>query len=357
MDRDEIGASENGRPRLRIGVAGLGYWGPNRLRVLVDNPRAEVRAICDLDPERLNRYHRRYPSTSAHREFGDLLSNGDLDAVVVATPVFTHASLVTEALEAGKHVFVEKPLAASTAEATELVRLAAERKRVLVCGHTFVHSPPVLAIKKLLDERALGDLHYISSSRVNLGPYRSDVSVVFDLGPHDFSILRLWLGRPPVSMSAVGRDVISAGVSDFAFVTAIFDDGLIANLELSWLAPSKLRRTVLVGSEKMLVYEDGGSEPIRLYDSGIEYRDPESFGEYHLAYRTGDIISPRVDTAEPIALEMQAFLEAIGDRPGELPDQRLAVDVIRMVEAAEASLSDSGEAVPVASAAVDQLAR
>ncbi len=191
-----------------------------------------------------------------------------------------------------------------------------------MCGHTFLYSPPVRAIKRILEAGELGELHYISSSRVNLGPYRSDVSVVFDLGPHDFSILRYWLDSLPHTVSAMGRDVISTGVADFAFVNAIFEDGLVANMELSWLAPSKLRRTVLVGSEKMAVYEDNSPEPVRIYDSGIEYRDPETYGEYHLAYRTGDIVSPRVDTSEPIALELEDFVGAIRGEVDELPDSR-----------------------------------
>ena len=330
-----------------VAVVGLGYWGPNRIRVLLDNDDVEVRRICDPDRKRLRAAAARYPSARPSLSFDEVIDDPAIDAVVIATPVFTHADLTAQALEAGKHIFVEKPLAASSAEASDLARLAADNDVVLMCGHTFLYSPPVRLIKRLLDDGELGDLHYISSSRVNLGPYRSDVSVVFDLGPHDFSILLYWLDRVPRAMSAIGRDVISPGVADFAFVNAIFEDGLVANIELSWLAPSKLRRTVLVGSEKMLVYEDGLPEPVRLYDSGIDYRDPETYGEYHLAYRTGDIVSPRVEPAEPIALELQDFVAAVRGEGEPVADLGLAVDVIRMVEAAEASLGDAGEAVPV----------
>jgi predicted dehydrogenase len=339
--------SRSGGAPLGVAVVGLGYWGPNRVRVLLDSHAADVTHVCDLDPERLARVATRYPTAEASTRFEDVLADERIDAVVVATPVFTHADLCARALRAGKHVFVEKPLAASSGEAHELAELARRCDRVLACGHTFVHSPPVRLIKQLLDERALGELHYVSSSRVNLGPYRSDVSVVFDLGPHDFSILRFLFGRVPETVSAVGRDVISPGVADVAFVTATYDDGLVANLELSWLAPSKLRRTVLVGSERMLVYEDGAPEPVRLYDSGIEYRDPKTFGEYHLAYRTGDIVSPRVGTEEPIAVELQEFIAAIRGERNPEPDLELAVDVMRMVEAAEGSMRASGAAMPV----------
>jgi predicted dehydrogenase len=338
------------RPEIGIAVVGLGYWGPNRIRVLQEAPGVKVTGLCDTDRSALDQMARRYPSADATPSFDDLLTDPRTEAVVIATPIFTHAALATKALEAGKHVFVEKPLAASSGEARQLLELARERGRLLACGHTFLHSPPVRMIKQLLDDEGLGELHYVSSSRVNLGPYRSDVSVIFDLGPHDFSILLYWLGRMPRSVSAIGRDVISPGVCDFAFVNAVFDTGLVANLELSWLAPSKLRRTVLVGSERMLVYEDGSPEPIRIYDSGIDYRDPETFGEYHLAYRTGDIVSPHVDTAEPIAVEMETFLAAVrGDRASQT-DASLAVNVIEMVEAAEASVSNGGAAMSLASA-------
>jgi predicted dehydrogenase len=352
-----VRSRSNGNATLEVGVVGLGYWGPNRLRVLLDMEEVRIRWICDLDENRLSRSARRYPSARPTRNFEEILDDPSVDAVVIATPVFSHAALASKALYAGKHCFVEKPLAASSGEARYLTQLADGQDRVLMCGHTFLYSPPVRLVKELLSRGELGALHYISSSRVNLGPYRSDVSVVFDLGPHDFSILLYWLEALPETISVIGRDVISPGVPDFAFVNAIFGDGLVANVELSWLAPSKLRRTVLVGSEKMLVYEDGSAEPVRLYDSGIEYEDPETFGEYHLAYRTGDIVSPRVDTAEPIALELQDFVSATRGEAGALTRPDFAIDVIRMVEAAEASMNDSGQSVPVASEPSDVDAR
>jgi predicted dehydrogenase len=336
-----------------VAVVGLGYWGPNRLRVLLESPDADVARICDRDPDRLREIGARCPGAEPTPDFADVLADPSIDAVVIATPVFSHANLVSRALRAGKHVFIEKPLAASSGEASQLADLAQECDRVLMCGHTFLHSPPVKLVKEILDEDGLGKLHYVSSSRVNLGPYRSDVSVVFDLGPHDFSILHYWLGEVPVSISAIGRDVISPGVSDFAFVNAQYESGLVGHVELSWLAPSKLRRTVLVGSEKMLVYEDGAPEPVRIFDSGFDYHDPATFGEYHLAYRTGDITSPRVDSAEPIAVELDEFLASVrGERDGSA-GLELAVDVIRMVEAAEASIASGGVAVPLASMAGD----
>ena len=330
-----------------VAVIGLGYWGPNRLRALSELGDVRVSHICESDARRLQRFAGRYPDARASTDLAEVLADDEVEAVVIATPVFTHHLLASRCLEAGKDVFVEKPLAASSGEARGLLELAEKRGRVLMCGHTFLYSPAVRAVKGLLDRGDLGDLHFISSSRVNLGPYRSDVSVIFDLGPHDFSILRYWLDGVPSSVSAVGRDVITEGIADVAFIDLTYPDGLLAHVELSWLAPSKLRRTVIVGSEKMLVYEDGSAEPVRLFDSGIEYSDPETYGEYQLSYRTGEIVSLRVDPKEPIVAELEDFIASVrtGSKPLSGPD--VAIDVIRLVEAAEASLSDAGLNVPM----------
>jgi predicted dehydrogenase len=336
----------NGADRdLSLGLVGLGYWGPNLLRVLADMPDVEVKWICDLDSTRLDRFTRRYPSVSATHKFDDVLADPDLDAVVIATPVFTHHYLASHALEAGKHTFVEKPLAPSGDEAVQLCGLAEENGLVLMCGQTFVYSPAVRAVKGLLERGELGELYFISSSRVNLGLHQRDVSVIWDLAPHDFSILLYWLGEVPKSVRAVGRDSIVKGIPDVAFITLTLPSGVLANIELSWLAPSKLRRTVLVGSEKMVVYDDGSPEPIRVFDHGVVYQDPETFGEYQLSYRTGDIVSPKLDTVEPISVELGDFAAAVrGDQPAR-ENMELAVNVVRLVEAAEESMRDGGTEV------------
>jgi predicted dehydrogenase len=261
---------------------------------------------------------------------------------VIATPVFTHYDLAARALRAGKHAFVEKPLAPTEALADDLLALARDDERVLMCGHTFIYSPPVRALKGMLDANALGDLYFISSSRVNLGLHQRDVSVVWDLGPHDFSILRYWLGETPATIRAIGRDSIVPGIVDVAFVAMTFRSGIVANVELSWLSPSKLRRTVIVGSEKMAVYDDGTAEPIRLFDHGVVYHDPATFGQYHLSYRTGDIVSPKVDTYEPLAAELADFARAVRAGTGLGWQATLARDVVRMTAAADRSLNQGG---------------
>jgi predicted dehydrogenase len=330
-----------------VGLVGLGYWGPNLLRVLADFADVEVRTICDLDGDRLERFVRRHPTVATTFFVEELLVDPEIDAILIATPISTHFELASRALRAGKHVFVEKPLASSSDGAAELVNLARDCDRILMCGHTFLYSPAVRAVKDLLTRRELGDLYFISSSRVNLGLHQRDVSVIWDLGPHDFSILLHWLDREmPETISTMGRDAVVNGIPDVAFIDLTFPSGLIAHVELSWLAPSKLRRTALVGSEKMVVYDDVSSaEPVKIFDHGVVYQDPETFGQYHLSYRTGDVLAPKLESTEPIALQLADFMNSI--RTGQQPvaDMDLARRVVSMVEAAEQSLQIGGAPV------------
>ncbi len=337
----------NSEAPLTFGLIGLGYWGPNLLRVLAEMPDVEIKWICDLDPVRLERFGRRYPGAAKTTEIDDLLEDQGLDAMVIATPVFTHFDLASKALRAGKHAFVEKPLASSGSEAGQLLRLAESEALTLMCGHTFVYSPPVRAVKDLLDAKSLGEIYFISSSRVNLGLHQPDVSVIWDLGPHDFSILLHWLGEMPRTVRAVGRDSIVPGIPDIAFVNLGYESGIVANVELSWLAPSKLRRTVLVGSEKMVVYEDGGAEPVRIFDHGVIYQDPETFGEYHLSYRTGDILSPKIDSYEPLMAELTDFAEVIRNGGETIASAQMAREVVRLIEAADESLQKGGAEIVI----------
>jgi predicted dehydrogenase len=332
---------------LRCGLVGLGYWGPNLLRNLVECEGVEVTTICDLQELRLATFQRRYPSVQATTRYGRLLADPQLDAVAIATPVSTHYELVLGALEAGKHVFVEKPLAASSAEARHLLDVADAEGLVLMPGHTFLYSPPVVLIKRLIETGRLGDVYFVSTSRVNLGLHQPDVSVVWDLGPHDFSILRYWLGESPERVSAVSRACVIPGTPDVAFVNVEYASGTIAQLELAWLAPSKLRRTAIVGSERMVVYDDTSAEPVRVFDAGATLRDPASFGEHQLSYRTGDIVSPRVDAIEPLLEQMRDFRDAIAHRRAPRSSAALGLEVISTIEAVDLSLAARGETVAV----------
>jgi predicted dehydrogenase len=342
---------------LTLAVVGLGYWGPNLLRVLFDLEDIRVKWICDLDEDRLRRFARRYPSVSATTDFDSLLEDEELAAVAIATPVYTHFNLAQRSLEAGKHTFVEKPLAPSAAAANYLVELADDRSLELMCGQTFLYSSAVRTVKQMLDAGELGEVFFVSASRVNLGLHQRDVSVIWDLGPHDFSILLNWFEERPVSVRAVGRDSIVRGIHDVAFVSLSFASGLVANVELSWLAPSKLRRTVLVASEKMVVYEDGTAEPIRIFDHGVVYRDPETFGEYHLSYRTGHIVSPKLDNYEPLSRELADFAAAARGEISLRAQTLLARDVVEVTEAAERSLRSGGSEIAIPAAESSALAR
>jgi predicted dehydrogenase len=327
---------------VRTAVVGLGYWGPNLVRVLHEVPEAEPVAACDLDEGRLERIGRRYPALRLTRDYDELLDDASIEAVLIATSVTSHYRLALRALEAGKHVFVEKPLAASSREAEQLIETACELGLTLMPGHTFLYSPPVNLVKQLIDEGGLGDIYFVSTSRVNLGLHQSDASVVWDLGPHDFSILRYWLGESPVEVAATARACIVPGTPDVAFVSLTYANGAVAHVELSWLAPSKLRRTAVVGSQKMVVYDDTASEPVRIFDSGVELPDPGSFGEYGLTYRTGDIVSPRVDVHEPLALELADLCRAIREVDEPRSSAQVGLDVVRTIEAVDRSLKQGG---------------
>jgi predicted dehydrogenase len=323
-------------------VVGLGYWGPNLLRVLYEQDDVTVRRVCDLDPARLAWAAARYPSVGVTSDIQELLDDPELDAIVLATPVHTHFELAVKTLQAGKHCFVEKPLASCAGEAEILAELAAETGLTLMCGHTFLYSPAVRTVKRLIDSGELGEVYFVSSSRVNLGLHQKDASVVWDLAPHDFSILLYWLGENPEWVSAIGRASVVPHVTDIAFIDLSFPSGILAHVELSWLAPSKLRRTVVVGSEKMVVYDDTSVEPVRIFDAGVTYRDPETFGEFHLSYRTGDIVSPRLDNSEPLALQAADFIASIRSEKPTSSNVVLARDVVSLIEATEQSLLQRG---------------
>jgi predicted dehydrogenase len=326
----------------------LGYWGPNLVRNLYELPNAEVVAVCDTRMDALSRIARRYPAVRTTTDYDDLLNDATIDAIVIATPVSTHHKLGTAALLAGKHVFVEKPLAGSTADAVALQSLAAQRELVLMPGHTFLYSPPVNKVHELIASGELGEILFISTSRVNLGLHQSDVSVAWDLGPHDFSILRYWLDASPTHVSALSRSCVMPDTPDVAFINLEYASGSIAHVELSWLAPSKLRRTTIVGSEKMVVYDDTSNEPVRVFDSGAMLPDPESFGEYRLSYRTGDIVSPHLEAHEPLLLEMADFCNAIVEGVEPRSSSTVGVDVVRVIEAVERSLAQRGTRAEVA---------
>lgn len=333
---------------MNVAIVGLGYWGPNLVRNLYETRSCERLICCDLDAKKLERIKLRYPSVETETDFLSLLDLPDLNAVVIATPVSEHYHLALAALKTGRHVFVEKPFTASSREAEALIREADGHRLVLMVGHTFEYSPPVLKIKSLIEAGELGKVFFISASRVNLGLHQKDVSVIWDLAPHDFSILFFWLGEQPNRVSALGKDYVQRGIPDVAFINLEFPSGCIAHVQVSWLAPSKLRRTAIVGSNKMLVYDDTENfEKVKIYDKGVDYKDPETFGEYQLSYRTGDVISPRLDTFEPLNYEMKHFIECCQKGTKPKTDGQNGLRVVRVLEAAEKSLRLGGKMIEI----------
>lgn len=328
---------------LTVGVIGCGYWGPNLIRNLVENRRCQNVVVCDLDRARLDYVQQRYPVAGATSDFHDLLDNPEVDAVVIATPLSTHFPLAQRALESGKHIFVEKPFAHTAAQARTLIDLAEEQGKVVMVGHTFEYSPAVQKIREVIKSGELGEIYYISSSRVNLGLHQKDVSVLWDLAPHDLSMIFSWLNEYPVRVAAMGRDYVQPGLPDVAFMDLDFSSGVLAHVQVSWLSPSKLRNTTIVGSRKMLVYDDTEHlEKVKIFDKGVNYRDPETFGEYQLSYRAGDIVSPKLDSYEPLQAEIEDFLKSIQEDGKPRADGMSGLRVVQVLEAADRSLAKGG---------------
>jgi predicted dehydrogenase len=340
-------AKRNGRITTRpapigAGLVGCGYWGPNLARNLAESPEFDLHALCDRDGQQLRELGRYHPDADTFENFDAVLCDRRVEAVVIATPPATHYALVKRALEAGKHVLVEKPLATRLIDGQEVAELARESGLTLMPGHTFIYSPAVNTVHRLIQTEEIGDIHFVTSSRMNLGKYQRD-GVVCDLAPHDLSILLYWLGRPVVEVAAQGSCVYREDVAETAFLTLTFEGGITANVQLSWLAPRKVRQMIVVGSKRMVQYDDTASdEPVRVYDRGMDVEKPANFGEHQLVYRTGDVVIPRVEPQEPLRLELQDFARAI--RTGEQPRSNvsLGLEIVATVEMAEASMRDNG---------------
>jgi predicted dehydrogenase len=326
-----------------IAVAGMGYWGPNLVRVVSELSGAAVGMACDPREDAREALQRRHPDITVVADFDEVLAADEIDAVMLATPIATHHELAAGALRAGKHVFVEKPMAETVEQAEELVALAKANDRVVMPGHTFLYSPPVVKVKELIDSGELGDLHYGSFTRVNAGLLGAKYSVLGDLAAHDFSILHYWLGEPAF-VRATGR-ASGTNVVDVAFVQVGYPDGSLFHLELSWFSPTKLRRTVLVGTRRTVLYEDMATDQLRIYENGPALKPPQSFGEHHLVHRSGDMIAPLLEPEEPLRVEVRDFVDAIVEGRRPRSDMDLGVAVMRMVEAALTSLRFNGAPV------------
>lgn len=335
-------------------VVGYGYWGPNLVRNVVERPEFRLMGLCELDEGRAEDFRRRHPGVWVEGDLDVALADPRIEAVAIATPPHTHYSLVSRALEAGKHVLVEKPLARTADEAASLIALSDKLGRVLMPGHTFVYSPSVNKVREMIHADELGEVYFVTSSRMNLGLYQQD-GVVLDLAPHDLSILLHWLGKPLVEVSANGRSVFQEGVHETAFLTLRFEGGTQANVQLSWLAPRKMRQMVVVGSRRMIQYEDtAADDSVRIYDRGLDFAEPPAnFGEYRLTYRSGDMVAPRVEALEPLGQELRDFASAIREGTTPVSNARLGLEIVLGLEALEKSLHAGGE--PVAVRPVDEV--
>jgi predicted dehydrogenase len=334
-----------------IGVVGYGYWGPNLVRNFADLPGAVVTAVADQRPERLHIAQRRCPGAEMFADPYALIASPRVDAVVIATPVATHFELAHAALRAGKHVLVEKPLTSSSDQALKLIDEAAARRRVLMVDHTFVYTPAVQRIREMVSAGELGQLYYYDSVRVNLGLFQHDVNVLWDLAVHDLSIMDFVLGRHPTALSATGIAHVPGKPENIAYLTMFFEDRLIGHVHVNWLAPVKIRRTLIGGSRRMIVFDDlDASEKIKVYDKGISLADsPEQVYQAMIGYRTGDMWAPNLPVTEALHAEARQFVECVTS--GRTPDTggEAGLRVVRLLEAATESMRQHGRPVAVES--------
>jgi len=334
---------------IKIGVIGYGYWGPNLVRNFAELQGGTVAAVADLDQGKLDLVRRRYPAVKTTTNFHDLLSDSSIDAIAIATPVSTHFELGMAVLRAGKHLWLEKPMAETSLQARKLVDEAQKRKLVLIVDHTFIYTGSVRKMAEVIKSGDLGRVYYYDSIRVNLGLFQRDVSVISDLAVHDFSILDYLLDEHPVAVSASGVNHFPGTPENLAYITLFYSSGTIAHANVSWLAPVKVRQILVGGSKKMITYDDlEPSEKIKVYDKGISFTDdPKQIQEMRVGYRTGDMWAPKLGTTEALRVEGEHFLDCIAN--GKVPDTdgRLGLRVVELIEAATSSMRGRGETVYV----------
>ncbi|NTU75483.1 MAG: Gfo/Idh/MocA family oxidoreductase [Anaerolineaceae bacterium] len=329
--------------RIRLGIVGCGYWGPNLIRNFEENPNAQVVIVSDLKKERLTQIKNTYPDVLTTQNYSDLFLQ-NLDAVVIATPPPTHFAIASDCIKHGLHVMVEKPLTLDSKTSQELVDIAVEHNRVLMVGHTFQYHGAIIALKNLIDSGELGEIYYLDTARLNLGLYSRELNVLWDLAPHDISILFYLLGSKPTSVSAHGTSCVIEGIHDVAYVNLAFPNNIMAHVHVSWLDPAKVRRVTVVGSKKMAVLNDiSTTEKIKIYDKGVtQPENTDSYGEFLISYHSGDVLIPNVRMAEPLKVECQHFLDCITTGGNPCSGGVDGLNVVKVLEAAHKSLVNSG---------------
>lgn len=339
---------------INVVVVGLGYWGPNLARAVSNVHDGRLYGICDTDPARLTRFSSMYQSTEAFSTLDDVLNDEQVDAIVLSTPVGTHFRLAERILASGRHVLVEKPLARSSAECESLIQSAETHGVVLMVGHVFLYNSAVRRVREYIESGDLGDVLYVYSQRLNLGRVRQDVNALWNFAPHDISILTYWLGAGPERIAARGYSYVQEGIEDVVFMTADFPDNVGANIHISWLDPQKVRLMTVVGSRKMIVYDDTQPDArVAIYDKGVQRIETaglgtfETFGQFQLLHRAGDVLIPAIEFIEPLQLECQHFVDCIRDGTQPMTDGQSGLAVVRALEAAQRSLDSSGVPMPV----------
>jgi predicted dehydrogenase len=331
---------------MKIAIVGLGYWGPNLIRNFSSVEQIQTVIGCDKDKARLEKIKRRFPEVEITDSYDDILKRDDIEAVAIATPVSTHHPLAKKALDAGKHCFIEKPMTGTVQESEDLINLAEKRGLKIMVDHTFIYTGAVRKMKELITSGTLGDLYYFDSVRVNLGLFQHDVNVVWDLAPHDLSIMDYLIEHRPVSVSAVGSCHVGNGLENIAYLTVNFDNDIIAHFHVNWLAPVKIRKTLIGGTKSMIVYDDmEASEKVKIYDKGIEVGTREGIYETLVQYRTGDMSAPKLDQTEALTLEAQHFVDCILNNKTPVTDGVSGLNVVRILEASEKSIKQQGKII------------
>lgn len=331
---------------MKVAVIGTGYWGPNLIRNFLAADEVTGVVACDRDEARLAKMRKIFPGIETSTDHGEVIARTDIEIVVIATPVSSHHKIAKAALLAGKHCFIEKPMTASSAEAEELIEIAEQKGLTLFVDHTFIYTGAVRKIKEIITSGRLGEIYYFDSVRVNLGLFQHDVNVIWDLAPHDLSIMDYLLGKPAVAVSAVGSCHVGNGLEDIAYLTLEFENDLIAHFHVNWLAPMKIRKTLIGGTRSMIVYDDTeASEKVKIYDKGIDVTTREGVYDTLVQYRTGDMLSPKLEQTEALAVGTEHFIDCILNDKQPLTDGRAGLNVVRILEASEISIKDRGRMV------------
>lgn len=332
---------------LNVGIIGVGYWGPNIVRNFSANKNTNVLMVADLKRDRLDLIESNYPTVETTRDVKDIINHPKIDAVAICTPVFTHYEIARAALEAGKHILIEKPMTSTSVQSEELINLAEQKNLTIMVDHTFLFTGAVRKIKEMVDGGEIGDIYYFDSVRVNLGLFQHDINVIWDLAPHDISIMDFIIPHKAEAVSATGADHVGRGLEDVAYMTVYYPNNIIAHIHVNWLSPVKIRQTLIGGSRQMIVWDDNSpSEKIKIYNKGIEViKTQDQIYNTLIQYRTGDMISPNIPPTEALAIEIAHFVDCVTNGKKPISDGHLGHSVVKILESSEKSIKNRGKEI------------